>query len=353
MKKQRVLRDFLYFDLEKALSIISQLEDGLTTGIEEQREENNDERNIRKYDLKIFKPEFGGVKKYKSISLENKILHHSIFKRLESLLFDNNLALNINNDLKIEDIKTNKSFELLKHNYYVLCEGWSYIEDYRRIKNIADRFNDLCKFISRCNTMDFEQTKEFQELNKQIKRLKNDIEKLNGKKKILLEKELAKKELEFDNIVRELSGLDEVPEWLLNGIKDFIDTFMANRINFRIYPYDDMPEFNIIANLKRSCFVDSDLDNLIFSYGTRPNIKLTIFGLITSLPPKDGFNFDPMTQYEVNSVNKELADEVDFEKGFRALFVAMEGFEKFVRFSRYPNITVYPIAVYRDIRTNS
>jgi hypothetical protein len=197
--------------------------------------------------------------------------------------------------------------------------------------------------------MGLEELKEFQELEKQIKEAKMQVEKLKGgKKKIITKKELEKKELELEKMIRDLSGLKEVPEWLLNGIKDFIDTFIANRINLSIYPYNEAPSFHVLANLKRDCFVDSELENLIFAYGTRPNIKLTVFGLITSLPSKGGLEFDPMSQYD--GYGEKLPDEVALEKAFRNLFVAMEGFEKFVRFSRFPNITVYPIAVYRDIK---
>jgi len=46
-----------------------------------------------------------------------------------------------------------------------------------------------------------------------------------------------------------------------------------------------------------------------------------------------------------------LADRLAFEKAFRGVFGALEEMELIVRYSRYPNVTVHPIAVYRSLAT--
>ena len=56
------IRDLLYFDFEKAASLLSQLEGGLLEKISESHETSEDERNVRTYELlKLFKGEFGGI----------------------------------------------------------------------------------------------------------------------------------------------------------------------------------------------------------------------------------------------------------------------------------------------------
>jgi hypothetical protein len=72
-----------------------------------------------------------------------------------------------------------------------------------------------------------------------------------------------------------------------------------------------------------------------------------VFGLITSIPPKSAESFDPMKEFESFAGSM---DKIVFEKAFRDLFSALEAFESFVRFSRYPNISVHPIAVFRQFR---
>jgi len=122
---------------------------------------------------------------------------------------------------------------------------------------------------------------------------------------------------------------------------------MVNRINFRIYPIVDCPSFQILCNLKTACFVDQDLEHLLYGYGYRPNIPLTAFGLITSIPSQSELQFDPMTEFKDND---KLTDKAKLEKAFRDMFSAMDAMEDYVRYSRYPNITIHPIAVFRNIK---
>ena len=143
-------------------------------------------------------------------------------------------------------------------------------------------------------------------------------------------------------------NVSKIDQWLLDGIQLWINTFMATRINFRIYPFESCPSFQVLCNLKRECFVDQDLEHLLYGYGSRPSVPLSVFGLITALPPKDGVLFDPLKEFETAGA---LPERVAFEKAFRAMFGAMDELEAFVRFFRYPNVTVHPIAVYRTFGT--
>jgi hypothetical protein len=49
--------------------------------------------------------------------------------------------------------------------------------------------------------------------------------------------------------VRAVSGV-EVPEaWLLDGIRQWIETFMEGRMTIRVTPWPAIPEFEVIGNL--------------------------------------------------------------------------------------------------------
>ena len=74
-------------------------------------------------------------------------------------------------------------------------------------------------------------------------------------------------------------------------------------------------------------------------------MELCVFGLITSFPEKGKEPFDPLKEFEGEAI---LDDKMKFEQAFRAIFGAMETMESFVRYSRYPNISVHPIAVFRQ-----
>ena len=58
--------------------------------------------------------------------------------------------------------------------------------------------------------------------------------------------------------------------------------------------------------------------------------------------------FDPMKEFE--QLESGASDPLVFEKGLRGMFRGMDDLEQFIRFSRYPNVSVYPLAVYRNLR---
>jgi hypothetical protein len=158
-------------------------------------------------------------------------------------------------------------------------------------------------------------------------------------------------EKQLEKLLRPLTQSDDtVEDWLLEGIRRWIDVFLPGRITLRIYPFEEAPAFHLLGNLKRDAFVDADIGNIMFAYGARPNVRLTVLGLITSLPPEGEQTFDPMAHLpEIGEGDDELPREAQFELGFRRAFESMDGFEKLARFSYYPNVTVYPIGVYRRV----
>jgi hypothetical protein len=47
--------------------------------------------------------------------------------------------------------------------------------------------------------------------------------------------------------------------------------------------------------------------------------------------------------------DEDEANQAAFDAAFRALFPLMENLERFTRFSRYPAVTMAPLAVYRRL----
>lgn len=341
------IKDFIYFDLEKAISLLSQLDGKLITQINEEVEESSDERKIRNYDLMLFKPEFGGVKNSKSSSFQSGVLHHNVFNLLEAKLKENSLITYVNDDISEED-KECFLVNYLKNKYYIIVEGYVNIEDFDKVSFITQKYPSITEFIQQCAMSGIEESEEYQDFMKKIEEKRDEINNITDKNKRRQQnKKLDEQIHEFNKILKTNAKFEDIPGWLLEGIQLFIETFLPNRIMIRIYPYMSRPENHFIGNLKRHCFIDDDIDNIINAYGTRPNIQLTMFGLITSMPEKEGSNFDPLDEYL--SYEEEIDKNIAFEKAFREVFRALEGIEGFVKFSRYPNITVYPIAIYRNI----
>jgi hypothetical protein len=338
------VRDILYFDFEKASSIWSQLQWGQLEKISFTSEENTNKQvgaglgfpNLANVELNVGEGE-------KRTILETRILHHDLLNRIESLLSSAGFVVNINEALKSNEISIDNIHTTIGKSPYIITTGSSVIEDYQRILSISEKFNDLSKFIGRSATENVKKSPEYLEIEKTVNEMKESYKAITDRN----QKAKAKARIQvFENNIEKLlqAQVTGVEQWILDGVKLWITTFMPTRINFRIYPFPNCPSFQVLCNLKRDSFVDQDLEHLLYGYGTRPNIPLGIFGLITSIPPKSGEIFDPLAEFEDNN---EMSEEMIFEKAFRGMFGAMDGMENFVKYSRYPNITVHPIAVFR------
>lgn len=336
MENEFTLRDLIYFDFEKAASIFSQVEGGLLQETQTGVEADHDKTQTHKIDLKIYKPEFEKVSSEKTSQLESRILHHDLLIRIEEKLDGLGVLVDLNNEFD----NSNANAELIRSKLsgasYVRAKGWASIEDYKQIYKIIGKFNELADYIEKCCLIN---KKEYKEIVEQLKIAK--VEGNDGKNKSA---RIKARNLEDDlKKLEQIKEITPLEKWFIDGLSLFIDTLMPERINFRVYPFESVPEFQVIANLKRECFVDGNLDNILFAYGIRPNVKLTIIGLITSIPSRDGTEFKPIVQVS-SEVNKP-----DLSEAFQNLFVSMQGIENLVRFSKYPNITIYPLAVYHSI----
>lgn len=341
------IRDLLYFDFEKASSIWSQLQWGQLERISVTAEESSETQiggglgipKVAEANLHIGEGE-------KRTIIETRILHHDLLNRIENYLSSSGLIINLNDSFIDEEIASPEIIRsAIGNKPFIIAQGWSVIEDYQRILSISDRFNDLAEFIGRSAIENIKDSPEYLELSNNLENLNNQINTIKDRNKKAFEKNKIKNlEEELEKMLE--SQVNKVDEWVLEGIKNWITTFLPSRINFRVYPFENFPSFQILCNLKRDSFVDQDLEHLLYGYGNHPNIQLSIFGLITSIPPKGHEIFDPLSEF--NNL-EELTKEMSFEKAFRTMFDAMEGLEEFSKYSRYPNITVHPIAVFREL----
>ena len=339
------IRDLLYFDFDKAASIWSQFAGGLREKLAVSEDAGkNQNAGVRFGIPKIAEANLGTSYADKTSTLESRLLHHDLLNLLETQLEDVGLLLDVSTAIDPKESSPQTIRGVIGEFPYILATGASVIEDYQRIELIAREFNKLTEFINRCSTFSVEQSPEFQQLKETIAEHRNSLKKIKDpNQKARARAEIKALELNIAELTK--SDLGQLDDWLLQGIRHWITTFVETRLNFRVYPFLDCPACHIICNLKRDCFVDQDLEHLLYGYGTQPNVALSVVGLITSLPPKIPTGFDPLAEF---SDDEETDDKRSFEKAFRGLFGAMDGIEDFMRYSRYPNVTVHPIAVFRS-----
>lgn len=340
------IKDLIYFDYDKAKSLNSQLNGGviseLTRAIEGEGEINSEIG----FDIKILKGKIGGNDKEKSIRTEKIELYHELLNEIEKSLSDKKILTDINHSFENGRESFNDFLKKVPEFTYVKSTGWSSFEDFERFKHIMGNFNEIQRLIF---ASALENNPEIIKQKEQINDLRKEIKSSNKSNKTSELKKLNAIEKNFDKTIEKETGAIFLDEMFIDRVKTFLNTFSANRLNFRLAPFDVFNDFQILANLKSEYLVNGDFENVIYTYGSRPNIKLSIFGIITSCPQKEDVRVDLNDEY-IGYEEDEMKDEEVFVKAFRGVFSSFENFEKFFFVPSYPKISVSPIAIYREVK---
>lgn len=340
-----VIRDLLYLDFDKAASIWSQFEEGLLERVSVTEDASKEREAGAKFGIPgVAEANLGVDYLQKRSTLQSKTLHHDLLNRVEQRLLEAGLVTDLAGVVDADDASPEAIRSAMGTRPYLRAEGNSVLEDYRRILAIAEKFNDIVDFIVKASQETARKSPAYVELQQMIAVEDTAADQIRDRNaKALKKAQIKSMRRQLEDLLK--PQLNAVDKWLVDGMHLFVNVFMPSRINFRIYPFPGCPSFQVLCNLKRDCFLDSDLEHVLYGYGNRPNVPLAVFGLITSLPPREQPTFNPMQEFEDDP---NLAKAAAFEQGFRGVFAGMEGMESIVRFSRYPNVTVHPIAVYRS-----
>ena len=332
------IKDLIYFDYDKAKSLHSQLSGGLLQEITravENEEGNDSELGI---DIKVFKAKTGFNDKEKTIKTERIEVYHELLNEVEKNLESNGLLKDLNTEF---NTTFNDFLEKVPNYTYVKASGWCTFENYERLKIVLENFNEIQRLIYGSVLQD---NPEIIELKKQIDDKRKSIKRAHNQKEI---NNLKAIEMKFDKLMEEYSEASLLDETLVERLQLFLSTLNPNRLNFRILPFDDFPEFQLIANLKNKFLVNGTFENIIYTYGSRPNVKLTIFGIITNCPQPIDERTDPSSEFK-HVDETDLSVEKIYDKVFRGVFSAMEGLEKFFEVY-HPKVSISPIGIYREI----
>ncbi len=139
----------------------------------------------------------------------------------------------------------------------------------------------MVAFLRRATADQIKKSPEYREAVLCIEILKNQAKSVQNKQqRRSITQKTDELEQQLNASIEAAISLTTLDDWLVKGINDFIETFFANSIHIRLYPFKDH-SFHFLGNLKRDCFTDISIDDLTFAYGTAPNFQLTMFGLIT------------------------------------------------------------------------
>ncbi len=349
MKK---IKDFIYLDMNKISSFYSQLSGGIVQSVETSSSNSENNKNLRNYDFKIFKHEAGGTEAESNQLKETRVSHHEIYNELEKELLDDGYAVEIGVDVTKEHIESGKAVQIFENTLCVKAHGYVVLEDYKRITRIADNFEDITKFINLSALSKLKENPEFQELLSQIDAAKEVIKRMkNGPPKSKKKAQLEQCENSLEELIS-TKKVGKVDDWIIEGLKTWVRVFLSDVFNVRLYPFQDSENFHVMANVKRNFFLDDNTESVHYLFGSKPSIKVTMLGVITSIPKQEDDLFDPMREFDITNLEEEGMGAQSIESGFRGVFRGFDGLEEMIRTCRYPRIMVQPVAIYRSIEPN-
>ena len=117
----------------------------------------------------------------------------------------------------------------IQNKVFVKATGWVNIEDYDRLKKIADRFNTIARFIQECSVAENNIKEQYDNLKKEIKKQRKIVE--QNKDRNVKTKDygrLNKLEDDLVSLLDEHLDAGNIPDYLVEGIQFSIDTFLPN-----------------------------------------------------------------------------------------------------------------------------
>lgn len=301
----RRIRDFIYIDIDRVKSIISQLEEGLID--QTQILSGNSEGSALRGEGGLsgfFKAAANSEFKFHRQLSETKSLHDYIYNKVESLLLNEKQLLEIPNEKSVT--YSSDMRETIGNSSFILTRGKVTINDFRQLKMFLENFDDFAKFIAKCCVST---------------QIKNSTK---SEQKIACDKMTSDFKKSLDKDFR-------------NGLVQLIDMFYQNRIIIKVIPYKEYPDFRFVGNIDKA-YLRDDIESIIYKYGTAPVSDWIIFGQVASVTPLN----------RPNEIFNMTGNQI--ENAFQQMFDAYRKIENMAQSVTYPEIAITPIAIYREWR---
>lgn len=287
------IRDFIYLDVDRLRSILSQIEKGYISELEKT---NSSEQEVG---VEIGGGLFNVLKAsgnanfiWQKQERETRSLHDYIFKKTETQLFALQKIYNI------DDNCTDCIREVLKVNDFVSCNGEVTIKDMNLLYDLFQNYHDIYSYIIDGDLMNSELTEE--------------------------EKKKKKKQL-----------LKETSESQIQGFLKYCNIFVKDRISIELKVYNQGEIIRLEGSLDRN-FLRENINGIIYKYGSKPTNNWKMFAQIAAIPKVEEHSDD--ANQSGSSVN-EIMDH------FFQIYQTMEPYGMKIT---YPKIAVTPIAIYKD-----
>jgi hypothetical protein len=237
------LYDYIYVDLDKVISIYSQMTGGVVEVHERSSEHTHSADNKRNYDFKVFKHDAGGSDNDKTSLKEIIKPHHSLLTEMEDALGANGYLVDLTVPHIAKSFKDPNFRAQLKDTFCIKVRGRAVIEDYQRLKSIAEAFPDVTKFINQSSESVLRASPAFLNLKTQIQEAEQAHKLIKDKNVRSIEEQRLKSIKEaLSELLASARKVGTVDQWILDGMKTWINAFLPGIVNLRIYPDIERPD---------------------------------------------------------------------------------------------------------------
>lgn len=231
----------------------------------------------------------------------------------------------------------------------VKVKGRAVLEDYARMRRLLDTQPQTAAFANQSVLTNLRHSDDFRQLEMMAAALADQLkEEVNREARVQTQERLRELKAEMEAALA-AAPVAQVPDpAVLDGLKIWIDTFLADSINLRIYPATATPDEQVMGPLKREHFTDGQADTLHIAHGPLPTEALTVLGIVTALPLQGDDAFDPLAEFEAESLtNTQL-----LEKSSRQALSHVNALAQHSRNCHYPRVMVQPLLIYCSFAPN-
>lgn len=302
MDKLRV-RDFIYLDVDRLRSIVSQAEKGFAETVQLSRDRSAETQAEVEAGL------FGFLKArgqqtfaWQTQQTETRSLHDHVFNLLEADLMKGSILTTMPGDFTEANVTDDEMRNQIEATSFLLADGFALINDYSRVVTFLDNAGELTKFLTSLGAQNLPSTLTSQQRKEAKNRLRSEL---------------------------------SMDPSLINGIQLIFNLFYKDRIILKLVPFENRIDFRLVGNLEQRFLRDS-IDSIIYKYGTNPSQKWRMLAQVADIPAK------------TPSKIKENFVGADMEVGLQKIFASFRGLEALAQTVAYPEISVTPIAIYRE-----
>ena len=221
------LYDYIYVDLDKVISLYSQLTGGVVELREATSASSRTSDNKRKYDFKVFQHDAGGTKEDTHGLKEVIKPHHSLLSELENGLAEAGYLVDLSTTENAISLRTPALRKKLSEAFCLKVAGRAVVEDYERIKSIALAFPRVAELINRSIETSIKKSPEYAAIKSQIEAAEAAAKmasKSHEGAQTALQLRTLKHSLE--ELIARASKVGVVDQWILDGLKTWVETFL-------------------------------------------------------------------------------------------------------------------------------